>query len=319
MTNKELGGYIELEYSRGKEYHINAVALNCGRNCLAYLIKAYSIKKIFLPYFLCDSVHSLCKKLGVQVEFYNIEEDFSPIFPQNYKSEDWFYFVNYYGQFDKQKILQIKKKVQNLIIDNSQAFFDKPVCNIPTLYTSRKFFGVTDGAYLYTEKKLNRNFEIDISYNRMNFLLGRFEKTASEFYAEYSSNNDLFENESIKQMSKLTRNLLQNIDYKFVKKQRTKNFAFLNKILNSYNKLNIKNISGAFAYPLLLEDGFDIRKKLQEQKIYIPTLWPNVIEECDAKIIEYKYAKNILPLPVDQRYNIDDMKYMIDRILECIN
>ena len=47
---KEFGGYIEFEYFHGNEYHDKAIKLNCGRNCLAYLIEAYDIKKIYLPY-----------------------------------------------------------------------------------------------------------------------------------------------------------------------------------------------------------------------------------------------------------------------------
>ena len=40
---KEFGGYIEFEYFHGNEYHDKAIKLNCGRNCLAYLIKLYNI------------------------------------------------------------------------------------------------------------------------------------------------------------------------------------------------------------------------------------------------------------------------------------
>lgn len=36
---EEIGGYIEFENFRGRgEYYENAIALNCGRNCLAYLL-----------------------------------------------------------------------------------------------------------------------------------------------------------------------------------------------------------------------------------------------------------------------------------------
>ena len=53
---KEYGGYIELDTYRLPMLHDDAIALNCGRNCLAYLIEAKGISKIKLPYFLCDSV-----------------------------------------------------------------------------------------------------------------------------------------------------------------------------------------------------------------------------------------------------------------------
>ena len=34
--------------------------------------------------------------------------------------------------------------------------------------------------------------------------------------------------------------------------------------------------------------------------------------------IEYKYAANILPLPCDQRYGIEDMKYIVNQLLQYI-
>ena len=41
---KEYGGYIELDTYRLPMLHEDAIALNCGRNCLAYLIEAREIK-----------------------------------------------------------------------------------------------------------------------------------------------------------------------------------------------------------------------------------------------------------------------------------
>ncbi len=41
---KEYGGYIELDTYRLPMLHEGAVSLNCGRNCLAYLIEAKKIK-----------------------------------------------------------------------------------------------------------------------------------------------------------------------------------------------------------------------------------------------------------------------------------
>ena len=72
-------------------------------------------------------------------------------------------------------------------------------------------------------------------------------------------------------------------------------------------------------YPLLIEDGANVRKYLQERKIYISMLWPNVIETEAKDSYEYYLAQNILPIPCDQRYDSDDMKYiatMIKKIVE---
>ena len=71
---KEIGGYIEFEHYNGKQFHEGAIKLNCSRNCLAYLIKLHDIKHIYIPYFLCDSVLNICKKYGVEVSYFHIDE-----------------------------------------------------------------------------------------------------------------------------------------------------------------------------------------------------------------------------------------------------
>jgi len=310
---KEIGGYIELDTCRHAMLHEDAILLNCGRNALAYLLEAKGIKKLYLPYFLCDSVANVCKKYGVEVVFYHIGENWLPK-DLVIDGDAWLYIVNFYGQITREDLARLAAAYRNIIIDNAQAYFDAPLANVDTLYTCRKFFGVSDGAVLYTNSKLERSLEIDESFNRIHYVLGRYERTASEFYEEAAQNNDIFDNEPIKEMSRLTKNLLRSIDYEYVKQVRTNNFAYLHEKLREVNKLNVRLIEGAFMYPLLIDDGMKIRKQLQQMKIYIPTLWPNVLEECEPDTLEYKFAAEILPIPVDQRYGIEDMEYLVEVI-----
>lgn len=310
---KEIGGYIELDTCRHAMLHEDAILLNCGRNALAYLLEAKGIKKLYLPYFLCDSVANVCKKYGVEVAFYHIGENWLPK-DLVIDGDAWLYIVNFYGQITREDLARLAEVHNNVIIDNAQAYFDAPLANVDTLYTCRKFFGVSDGAILYTNSKLERSLEIDESFNRIHYVLGRYERTASEFYEEAARNNDIFDNEPIKEMSRLTKNLLRSIDYEYVKQVRTNNFAYLHEKLREVNKLNIRLIEGAFMYPLLIDDGMKIRKQLQQMKIYIPTLWPNVLEECKPDTLEYKFAAEILPIPVDQRYGFKDMEHLVNVI-----
>ena len=71
-------------------------------------------------------------------------------------------------------------------------------------------------------------------------------------------------------------------------------------------------------YPLYIENGAVIRKQLQAKNIFIPTLWPAVFNLCEENELEYDMAKNILPIPVDQRYGIEDMKYIVEEIRTLI-
>lgn len=315
---REIGGYIELDRYKQPMLHEGAIALNCARNALAYLIKARKIKRILIPKFLCDSVREVCKREAVEYQYYSVAADFMPK-DIGLDDDQWLYIVNFYGQLDNERLKRLADKHGRMIIDNVQAYYQMPISGIDTIYTCRKFFGVADGAFLYTDAMLEEELPQDESFDRMRFLLGRFERTASEFYSEYAANNELFTNQPIKAMSKLTQNLLHAIDYDEIKQRRKNNFEILHNAFGDINRLNLTVPEGAFMYPLYIENGAQIRKQLQEKKIYIPTLWPDVFECCDESESEYDMAKNILPLPCDQRYTYEDMEYLVDEVKKCIN
>ncbi len=315
---KEYGGYIELETFRGNMLHEDAVALNCGRGALEYICEAKKIRKLYLPYFLCSSVPNLCKKIGVEYCYYHISKNFEPIFNQTLGEDEWLYIVNFYGQMDNNNLTIWKQKYDRVIVDNAQSYFQMPAEGTDTLYTCRKYFGVADGAFLYTDTKLDREIPKDESFNRLRFLLGRFERSANEFYDEYVMNNKLFTTEPIKRMSRLTENLLRGIDYESVAKKRQENFEFLDAELRNINELKLRSVYGAFMYPLLIQNGAAVRRKLQKERIYIPMLWPNVQEDCPTDSLEYRYAVDILPIPVDQRYGLEDMKYLVE-VINCVS
>ena len=311
---KEIGGYLDLERSHGNhEYYGDLIALNTARNALVYLLKARKIKKLYIPYFLCDSVSGVCNREGYKYEYYKVDEHLRPVFDKEISEGECFYLVNYYGQISDDEILEFKNKYGNLIVDNVQAFYQKPVLGIDTIYSCRKFFGVPDGAYLSTNIILGEELYQDISENRMAHIIGRAKESASAYYAAYTANEGLFENLKLKLMSELTHKLLSDIDYQKCKCKREENFKYLHERLGAKNKLNITIPEGPYMYPFYSENGMTLKKKLAAKKIYIPTLWPNVLD-MDCKI-EKDLAENILPLPCDQRYDEDDMNDIIKQIL----
>lgn len=321
MNNKkEIGGYFELEHFHGMEYHKGAIALNTARNALLYVIKAKRIKKIYIPYFLCDCIEIMLKKNMCEYEFYNINSFFLPEFQKKLNEDEYLYIVNYYGQLSNSSIFNLKEKFGNIIIDNVQAFFQYPITGVDTIYSCRKFFGVPDGAYLYTSAHDIGELEVDSSLTRFTHLLGRFEQRASNFYGNFKMVDESFIEEDIKKMSSITKNLLKAIDYEYVMEARNKNFMFLHSKLKENNQLKISKSSGAFCYPfynpeIIKEPNF-LRKMLVEKNIYIPIYWPNVLQERPEGSIEYDFANGILALPCDQRYTLDDLMYIQDILKE---
>jgi hypothetical protein len=59
-------------------------------------------------------------------------------------------------------------------------------------------------------------------------------------------------------------------------------------------------------YPYWCEDK-KLREKLITNKIYTPIYWPNVLDWSKKDSLENKMTKEIVYLPIDQRYNKEDM------------
>jgi len=313
---KEIGGYFGLEQLVSHEFYPDLVAVNNARSALLYILKARNIKKLYLPYFLCDSVSEICDREGYSYEYYHIDRSFMPVFVPRLSDGEYLYIVNFYGQISNEQLFELKNKYVSIIVDNVQAFFQKPVRDVDTVYSCRKFFGVPDGGYVSTDAVLNEPLELDVSKDRMNHILGRFEGSASNYYQEFNRNNRSFTDLPLRRMSELTHNILGAIDYVAVCNKREANYMVLENVLSQYNRLKLIRPIGPYAYPFYCENGMEVKKKLAEKKIYVPTLWPNVVA-LDGTL-EKDYAENILPLPCDQRYTEDDMKYMSEIIEKLI-
>lgn len=314
---KEIGGYFELDRltSDKGEYYKSLVPLNTARNALVYLAKAKRIKKIYIPYLLCDSVSLVCDREGIAYEYYHTDENFQPLFDRVLGQNEYLYVVNLYGQLSNDRISEIREKYKRIIVDNIHAFFQKPVDGIDTIYSCRKFFGVPDGAYLATDCLLDEDFPIDNSESRIGHIYGRVKDGATAHYAEFQANDVSFEQLPLMQMSALTHKMLSNIDYESIKAIRENNYTYLYEQLGGMNRLKLRIPEGPYAYPFYCENGITVKKKLAQKKIYVATLWPNVLELDGME--EKEYAENILPLPCDQRYGKEDIKYMIEEIYRC--
>ena len=313
---KEIGGYFGLERFGGKVYHDCAIAVNSARNALLYVLKARSVEKLYIPRFLCDTVSELCLREGYAYEEYAIDASFLPVFDIPLKSNEYLYIVNFYGQLTDEQILQYKARWNNIIVDHVQDFFRKPLPGIDAVYSCRKFFGVPDGGYAATDAVLPYELPMDISKDRMKHILGRFEETGSAYYADFQENDESFYTMPLKKMSALTQNILAAIDYDAVRSKRNANYRLLDQMLGDLNSLKLMQPDGPYCYPFYCQNGMEIKKQLAANKIYVATLWPNVLKyDCT---IEKDFAENILPLPCDQRYDESDIMHMVNCIRSII-
>ena len=312
----EIGGYFELEDMRGKEYYPDLYKVNLGRTALLWLLLGRGYKKIILPYFLCQSVTEICQENHIETEFYHLDGELNVLYPEGkLEADQCLYLVNYYGQLTDDKILQYKNIYGNIIVDHTHAFFQKPLPGVDTLYSCRKFWGVSDGAYVSTDIVLS-DLPSDHSNNRMKHILGRYEENAGAYYQDMLKNAAGYEGMEPRKMSRLTENLLKAVDYEKGKQKREENYSILKELLPSENPFVHIQPGGPFTYPYYHREGLKLRRWLADKKIFVPVYWRNVTEDQGADSRECQWAQDILPLPCDQRYGKEEMEFIAASLRE---
>ncbi|MGN0017458.1 MAG: hypothetical protein ACI37S_00265 [Candidatus Gastranaerophilaceae bacterium] len=313
MQNKEIGGYFGLElkvqYDNVKDY----IALNSARNALRYIIRAFNINEIYVPFYTCPVVFDSIKRENCKIKFYHINDNFLPI--EDIKEDSFILYTNYFGICNK-NVITLSKKYKNLIIDNAQSFYMKKY-GIAGFNSIRKFFGVPDGALLYCNKSTNYKYKINNSYHKSLHLLKRIDISAESAYDEFLKNEETINNDDIELMSNLTYKIFNSIDINSAKKQRLTNFKYLSKHLSIYNNLNyiIDKESIPMVYPYFSNNANEIKTKLIKNKIYIPTYWKN-LDTNNSNTFEKHLINNLIALPIDHRYNTQDMDRILDNLMQ---
>lgn len=306
---------LQLELSGGKEYYPDAIKLNTGRNCLEYVLIARKIRKIYLPYYICETVLEPIIRNGLRYEYYDLAPDLSPLEVKGCRNNEAFLFVNYFGLKDN-TVKILSEQAGNLIIDNTQAFFSSPLPGIDTFYSPRKFFGVPDGGYLFTGKHLNRELEMDISYKRMTHLIKLLDYDLG-IHKNFHSDETALSNLPVLRMSHLTQRMLSSINYKKAEAKRKNNFSIYSEALSGKNELNLATESKVAAcfYPFL-NSSTGLRQKLRDNGIYTPIFWPDVIKRTEKGCLERSLVKNLILLPIDQQKDTRQIEIICDIILK---
>ena len=89
-------------------------------------------------------------------------------------------------------------------------------------------------------------------------------------------------------------------------KRRLANFNYLRQYLPTAFPLALAEDDVPMVYPYLA-DNPRLRARLIQKKIYVASYWPG-IENCGS------LQESILPLPIDQRYEIEDMKRIVEAV-----
>lgn len=317
---KKIGGFFEMELTEGNSvYHDSAIKLSTGRACLNYILKTMQPAKVYIPFYTCDALFEPIDINGIEYEFYAINELLEIKNLPDVKLNEMIIYIDFFGIKSKYVYVLLDLYKEKLIIDNTHSFFSRSFeTGNPSFNSARKYFGVPDGAFLYIQKNQNINF--DVKRNRkvsINHNLHRLMGLQEQAYSEYLDYEKKLSSD-IEGMSILSEYLLSSVNYTEVRKIRNDNFNYLRNELKSLNKLKIdEDVADCFCYPLLLDKCID-RKKLFNVEIFVPSLWLDTINRNNnnAFDLECKLSNELLPLPIDHRYTIKDLKRVSDTIKE---
>ena len=318
----EIGSFIELQFEKGKEHfrgEKDIARLNSGRAAIYHAFRVTGCKRIWLPIYQCETVRNFLKRKGIQIMYYHIDSAFNPIDIEQEKA-DAVLLVNYFGIMSFSRMNNLADRYKNVIIDDSQSFYAKPLPNCLNVYSCRKFFGVPDGAYVVGKNAhlFVEEYEQCYSSDTSLYLLQRIEYGCEgKAYKSKIENDERIDVEDVKKMSKLTRIILDSIDYEEAKQKRLQNFHYLCEKLNSKNLLDMNNVDETVVpmiYPFLINDDALI-DRLQKHKHFQGRWWSYILKETNKEDFEFVLSKYLIPLTIDQRYTNDNMDYICKLIV----
>lgn len=311
----EIGSFIELQFPKGKEYYQqdNDIArLNSGRAAIWHALRVLQCDIIWLPYYQCDTVREFLKRKGIIIKYYHIDIQFNPIdlFPID---KEAVLIVNYFGIMSYDRMTSLAGTYKNVVIDNSQAFFAKPIRNCMNVYSCRKFIGVPDGAYIIGNDAHQYIDEYEQCYSSDTalFMLLRIEYGCEgKAYQSRQVNEHRINTEDCMKMSILTRKILEGTEYENIIKKRRENFKIARELFDAINCLDVQmyydSVNVPMVYPLVIESD-ELINKLKKVKHFQGHWWSYLLDEIPEDKFEYWISRYIIPITIDQRYDKSEL------------
>ena len=296
-----------------------------------------------MPSYSCYSMIQAFKDLEIEVEYYDVY--FNEILKYNIDLEndsDIFFAMNYFGYSDtnmESYIKNFKEKGKIVIEDITHSILSKKRYSEYSdflIASLRKWLPISSGAIAVNMKEV---FDLELSENTNEALIylktsamenkknyiNKSEKSnlidsnkeKNIFLKEYSESNKILETDY--QNYKIDENsykILMGIDIEEIIIKRRKNVKLIYEKLSKNIKIkflvnNFKEDDCLLFVPIILnhKDRDDLRKFLIENKIYLPIHWP--LEEKINNIFDKE-----LSLICDQRYNVSEITYYLNLILD---
>lgn len=307
----------------------NCIFTDSGRSALK-LISAH-VGEILLPEFICESVRN-CFDME-KVVFYRIASD-GQLDINDLKSKinnqtEAIYITHYFGALQCKESLREIREIANkknilIIEDTTQSLFSASNTVGDYMIASvRKWMPIALGGVLYSRKalpdisKYKKSTDNDRLYGMLLkelFLNGDLDCNATYRNIFAISEHSLDKKEEIELLSDLCRFVISCVDIEVMKKKRINNYEYVVKKLDKIGinpMCKLSNGDCPFVLPLRIPNRNQFRRYLMDNKIYCAVHWPfdNFRpEERNSAIVN---ADTLISLPIDQRYGVDEMEYLI--------
>ncbi len=319
-----MGGFFGLELMPGRgcphpegEY---CAWLSSGRAAFECLLRGHPspLRRVWVPRFTCDTVLEPLDHLGLACTRYGSTNQLEPLLPERFAPGDAVLLTDYFG-LTAGTVARLATRLQAqevpVFVDATTAFFAEVLPGVPTFYSPRKFMGVADGGMACAPYPIPLPSTQDDSVARSRVLLERLALGASAALPASEAAEEALHAAPCR-MSELTRALLHHVDYPAIAEARLRNYRQLHAALAPLNHLTLpaEPPSAPCCYPFVSAIP-DLRDALIDAGIALPLFWPEVLSACEPDSAEFRLARRLLPLPLDQRYGAKDMEHLLQLIL----
>jgi len=308
------------------------------KTSLENIVIKSSIRKAWVPYFICETVIRPFMEMGFDIEYYGMGGNLDkPAGLPLKMSNCIFFFTHYFGKTNTPILNYIKESSDSSVIvieDCVQCCLSKNTGNTGdySIHSLRKFLPIPDGAILESREELEVSSSVPneefISNKLISKLLRGFNIDNDEDYLlYYKKGEEILDGKiTIREMSAFSKFLFSRLDLKSIHKRRVNNWKTLN---NFFNKSllntslivplyqNDENINTPLTYPVRIQSNQRefILKKLRSRKVFCPIHW-RLLKTSNPNLLEdYKLSKEIFSIPIDQRLSKDCMNSLIEILI----
>lgn len=301
---------------------------------------------ILMPAYCCHSMVDPFLKAGWGVEFYPLNEDLTADVQILYmlllsKHPKAVLTMNFFGSASTKEAVESVKAINHdciCIEDFSHCTFALSSIFNPEVdyYVSsiRKSVGLCDGAVIVSKKPLDESWvqdeETDFSITRKdvqtikwryNYSQDGGSKTAFLNHLRMKESElDAFE--GVHRITNYAKKQLACLSGKEIALARRVNMKHMLELTDG----KVESIPGIerclegapFSFPILVGNRDEVQQKLAKRGVYAPVLWPIFDAARATCSVSARMADEMLSIPIDQRYNYDDIEDIAKIVLETV-